>query len=81
MNYYRQCELRKFYKEEDFEHYAIRVAWIPEEFAKPGRIVKIKINGDWDDGWSVVEAGARAPEDQVLERSQDYKRTRKASDI
>lgn len=81
MNFYRQCELRKFHQENNLEFYQIKVAWIPEEFAKPGRIVGIKVNDIWDEGWSVVEVGSRAPEDQVFERSQDYKRTRKASDI
>lgn len=32
-------------------------AWIPEQFAKEGGVIKIKDdNGNWDDGWVIVFA-------------------------
>jgi len=69
MTYYRQCILIK--------DRTTQTAWIPEKYAKRGKYIKIKE----DDGWLVVTVGERAAEEQVFERSQDYKRTRKASDI
>lgn len=80
MNYYRQCMLRK-------EHYVtggseVMHSWIPEQFAKVGNWVSIKNSkGEWEDGWKIERADTRLSEEQVLENSQDYKRTRKASDI
>jgi hypothetical protein len=57
-------------------------AWIPEEFSKIGKYLKIKDEfGEWDNGWKVVGVGSRKEEQFVLEDSQDYKRQRKASDI
>ncbi len=72
---YTQCKLSK--------NNIIQITWLPSEFAVVGRIVKLKETGDWDDGWKVDEAylTAHRTHEEVRERSQDYKRTRKASDI
>lgn len=78
MNNHKQCHLVKWngYK---VTHYH---AWIPEEFAEIGEIVKIKQDdGSWDDGWVVFQTFTMLPTTTVIERSQDYKKTRKASDI
>ena len=56
-------------------------AYIPSEFAKPGAVVKIWFENEWIDGWVVDEMFNSLPVTYVVERSQDYKRTRKASDI
>ena len=57
-------------------------SWIPEQFAKIGNCVSIKnLKGEWEENWKIERVGTRLPEEQVLENSQDYKRTRKASDI
>lgn len=56
-------------------------AYIPTELAKVGEYVKIKLDGDWDDGWKVEAVFTTLPAKYVQERSQDYKQTRKASDI
>ena len=57
---------------------AIQVAWIPEKFAVEGKFLRI---GD-SNGWKVETVGAISQTSQENnERSQDYKRTRKASDI
>lgn len=68
--YFKQCVLRK--------NNVVEVAWIPEHFAHKGHILMIKE----DDGWEVEFVGKyRMLDEDVSERSQDYKRTRKASDI
>ncbi len=72
--YYRQCLIAKGTRH--------RTTWLPEKFAKQGKLLKIKLDDGWDDGWVVVLAfETRMVESEVSERSQDYKRTRKASDI
>ena len=57
-------------------------AWIPEKFAKVGKYISLKQEKDnWDDGWKVITIGTRMRTEYMLDRSQDYKQTRKASDI
>ena len=57
------------------------IAWIPEKFSIKNKIIRIesdKINGNW----KVIDVGERRKTfTEVNERSQDYKRTRLASDI
>ena len=67
--YYKQCQLRK--------RNTIQTSWIPERFARQGKYLKLK----GDDGWLVESVGNRMEEKMVLERSQDHKHQRKASDI
>jgi hypothetical protein len=52
--------------------------WLPEKRAIIDSIVDIE---DIGDGWIVKEVFNNLPTAVVLERSQDYKKTRKASDI
>jgi len=35
------------------------VAWIPSSFAKEGKIIKLKQNEIWVDGWKVKEVGLK----------------------
>lgn len=59
-----------------------QTAWIPEHLARKNKYISLKQeDGDWDDGWKMIEVGMRQPTKYMLERSQDYKLTRKASDI
>jgi hypothetical protein len=44
---YIQSELNKGNK--------IIIAWIPEEFAVIGKVLKIKDYSRWEDGWTVVK--------------------------
>jgi len=62
---------------------SVQMTWIPEEFAKEGKILELKNpqTGEWDNGWTVEKVYARSEESYVRERSQDYKHQRKASDI
>ena len=56
-----------------------QVAWIEERGAKIGHRVTLKED---DTTWEVISASPFSlPYDVVNERSQDYKRTRKASDV
>lgn len=73
--FYRQCKL----KNGKLEH----VSWVPEKFAKIGKFISIKDSkGKWNNGYKVVEVGdIRLEDEEVFERSQDYKYQRKASDI
>lgn len=54
------------------------VAYIPSSFAERGRIIDID---DVADGLTVSEVYHSMPYHVVNERSQDYKKTRQASDI
>ena len=56
-------------------------SWIPEEFAHIDNYVKLKDGDDWVDGWKVVLIGNRKQAVEVHERSRDYTKQRKASDI
>lgn len=74
MPFYRQCELHRG----PWRTYS----WLPEKFAKKGRYVKLKDQGAWQDGWQVKAVGSmRRSEAEALERSQDHKHQRRASDI
>jgi hypothetical protein len=53
------------------------ISWIPEEFAVIGKFLKL----DDDDGWRVKMVGARKGDKEVNERSRDYKKQRKGSDM
>ena len=73
MGFHRQCKLIK--------GDATTVSWLPEEFAIVNKLVKLKDNGVWVDGWKVEFVGTKLPTKYVINRSQDYNNTRKASDI
>ena len=60
-----------------------RVSYLPLHKAEKGRVVDLKDqDGHWSRGWRVMDdpSGPR-PFDVVNARSQDYKKTRKASDV
>jgi|SoiMetStandDraft_5_1073268.scaffolds.fasta_scaffold387745_2 hypothetical protein len=57
-------------------------SWIPKRYAIVGRYIKLKSeDGSWEDGWKVHQTYAELPTKIVLERGQDYRNTRKASDV
>lgn len=60
---------------EDVEHYH---CWLPNKYAKVEMIVDIDGMGD---GWRVWKCYNELPTAVVLERGQDYKKTRRMSDI
>lgn len=57
MNYYKQCDLKK--------GNITQTSYIPEKFAVAGAVLKIKQNGQWDDGWVVESVHARVDEDFI----------------
>lgn len=80
IKYYQQCELERKEKESTIH----TVAYIPEEFAAVGKVVKIKDkeNDTWQDGWKVTFSSSEKVEASIVEtRERDYTKQRKASDI
>ena len=56
--------------------------WIPKKFAVVDKILKIKNDDGWDNGWKVIKVGELLlNEESVASNSLDYRRTREASDI
>lgn len=51
--FYRQCRLVKRIQGGELT----QVSWLPEPYATKGRVVKLRDNGVWDDGWVVASAG------------------------
>lgn len=49
--YIRQCEMKRSV---GFEAIVVKVAWIPEKFAKVGKYLKIRQKGEWVDGWLIT---------------------------
>ena len=70
---YTQCALVK--------NGAVEVAWIPTKFANKGKHIKLKQDEGWDDGWLVQETYTKQEAQYLIEHGQDYKHTRRASDI
>jgi len=66
---YCQCQLKKGNVK--------TTSWLPEEYSKTGKFLMLK----HDDGWEVISVGQPVDYREVNDRSQDYKRTRIASDI
>jgi len=74
MTTHTQCTLKK--------GQVVQVSWIPTEKAVVDKFVKLRERGgEWDDGWQVIHAGKTMDTKAVMERRDDYKRTREASDI
>ena len=59
---YRQCELKRGNTK--------MTSWIPEEFARVGKVLKLKD----EDGWKVISVGDRLPDDVANKRSVEYKK-------
>ena len=69
-----QCKLQKNNK--------VTTSWIPTKYVVKGNFVKLKANDTWIDGWKVIEVFQPSRlSDNIITRSEDYKNTRKASDI
>lgn len=67
---YTQCELQKI----DGDASIVELAWIPSEFGKLGKKIKIKKSGKWDDGWKVVRVYSFLSSNIVEARSSDYRK-------
>jgi len=73
--FYRQCKLEKS-KE-------ITTSWIPEKFAKKGRIIKIRENkqSPWNNGWTITSVGTRMNRESIDILENTHTKTRGVSDI
>lgn len=58
---FRQCKLQKDNR--------VLVSWIPDKFAKIGKLLRLKE----DDGWKVIEVYDSMSEDRVKAYSRAYK--------
>jgi len=80
MTYHKQCMMKRKVDNKT----AFLTSWIPEKFAIKGKVIKLeeRETGKITDGWEIVMVGSKRKESkEVIERSQDYKKTRRASDI
>ena len=62
---YTQCKLSK-------DGY-IGIAWIPSEFAQLDKIVKVKIDDKWFDGYKILGVYNTLPKEKVESNSRDYR--------
>lgn len=69
-----QCKLRRV-------NGVQMTSWLPQKYAKVGKFLKLKNDGEWENGWEVLATFAVQPTAEVIERGQDYKHQREASDI
>ena len=68
---YRQCRLVKKVRGGE----AIQTSYIPDEFAREGRIVKLREDdGGWDDGWVIRSVGGSLTEEQLGELERAHRR-------
>ena len=58
-----------------------QMAWIDQWYAEPGKEIRIKVNGEWYDGWKVDEVYGTLDPSQLLIVGEQYKHTREVSDI
>lgn len=59
---YKQCRLVK-------NGITEQTSWIPEEFAVNGKVIKIRENGVWDDGWVVESSGGQARTTEQIDQA------------
>lgn len=67
---YRQCRLVKQIRDGEM----IQTSYIPAEFAKHGRIVKIREGDTWDDGWQVRIVGGALTEEELTALSHAHQK-------
>ena len=62
---YKQCFLNRYDIEKDCIHATTR--WLPSQFAHVDNVVKLKENGEWTDGWVVIEVGPHSCTDEQID--------------
>jgi len=71
---YKQCLLCK--------GSSMLVSWIPSKFAKKNKVLELKMNKEWVNGWTVLTAfGEKKTKDNLTVIENQCKETRKVSDI
>ena len=62
---YRQCRLVKRLRVGQ----SVQISYLPEEFAREGRVVKLRDEaGDWDDGWVISLVGRSMSDSDLQEQ-------------
>ncbi len=80
--FFRQCTMtRRLTIADGLPVTQVHVAWIPEQFAHEGKVLRILDYDKWVDGWEVTFVGKRLSEEYVREQESDHKHQREASDI
>lgn len=73
--YFRQVELVKSGR-------IYMMTWIPLQFAKKGKLLELKEEDGWNNGWVVNKVYPAKLTDKELElTSRSYRHTREASDV
>lgn len=57
--YYSQCLL--------VNEKRIMVSWIPGSYAEKGKVLQLKKDSDWENGWIVTEVWQTLKEDKIFE--------------
>lgn len=57
---YKQCSMKH---RDGFVH----VAWIPTEFARRGKFLKLLFGSDWQNGWQVIEVYSEVKNKELLD--------------
>lgn len=70
---YNQCKLKRNNEEQ--------VTWIPQKFAKVGKVVKLKEEDGWQDGWEVISVGQVMTEGYLSTLRDLYRYHRDATDV
>ena len=69
---YRQCRLQRG---SQFDQ-----AWIPEKFAQVGRVIRVKRDGEWSDGWAVVMIFGQLSDGAAESGRDEYRYHREVTD-
>jgi hypothetical protein len=78
MTFYKQCTMSLASGEGRTSY---QTAWIPEQFAKRGKYLRIKNeNGDFDNGWLVERAGRKRLEESLI-NSDEHRHHRSVTDV
>lgn len=77
MDFHTQCVLQRKTDNGNLT----QMSWIPAQFAQEGRVVRLKENGAWTDGWVVIKTYSTRPSDEVADYERDFKNMRKMTDI
>jgi hypothetical protein len=56
-------------------------AWIDSKLATPERVIRIRVDGEWQEGWRVVSIGSTMDSKVVQARERDFKNHRIATDV
>jgi hypothetical protein len=73
--FYRQCRLEKKISTGVLQ----QVSYIPEPFCVVGKILKLKENNGWSNGWEVLSAGEKRDGAVLPDPHQEIKNLRRAT--